>query len=708
VSHDAQQAFGLPGTSKAADASASDRPVSEVATLRLEAGIAEIVVDAPPVNALGQAVRDALITMVRWCDAEPAIGAILLRCAGRTFFAGADIREFGKPPLAPSLPDVVNEIEACGKPVIAAIHGTALGGGLEVALACHYRVAVGTARMGFPEVKLGMLPGAGGTQRLPRLVPMEEALKLMTSGAQIGAAEAASIGLVDLVVYGDLRTAAFSAAQKMARSAEPPLRTSHRHDVLAKARTDPGMFDRFLEANAKRFRGLDAPAAIVAAARAAVDRPQEEGFALERSLFVSLRDGGQAAALRHVFFAEREAAKIPGLPADVQGRTIDAVGIVGAGTMGSGIAINFLLAGLPVVLVDTDEAALDRGLSHISRTMEQGVSQGRIDSVNGEKAVALLSSSLDFAALAEADLLIEAAYETMDVKYDIFSRLDAVARSGAVLATNTSYLDVDKIAAVTKRPQDVLGLHFFSPANVMKLLEIVRAEKTADDVLATAIAVAKRIGKVPVVAGVAYGFIGNRMLHVRRKAVENLLLAGVNLYRIDAVVEAFGMPMGPFRMYDLAGLDLGWSKVASTGATIQERLCERNRRGQKTNAGYYDYDDKRRPSPSQFVRDLIREFVAERGAPPMTLSDDQIRERLLFPMINEGYRILDEGKAFRASDIDTVWINGYAWPARTGGPMYYGEQLGLDHIISSLEGMGLADTIASGLRSAVRSAFRVT
>jgi 3-hydroxyacyl-CoA dehydrogenase len=678
----------------------TDTPFSPVAAISLADGVAQIVVDAPPVNALSQAVRRALVDMIGWAETRPDVRAIVIRCAGRTFFAGADIREFGKAPTEPYLPDVVNRIESCRKPVIAAIHGNALGGGLEVALGCHFRVALAASKLGFPEVGLGLIPGAGGTQRLPRLVAMSSALDLLAGGKTVTAAQALGMGLIDLAITGDLKQESLAFAHRVVEAGAAPVRTSERTEAIAAARTDFDIFDRFLTANAKRFRGFHAPPVAVAAARAAVELPFAEGLAAERASFLKLLGDPQAAALRHVFFAEREAAKIPGLPDDLTARPICSVGIVGAGTMGTGIALNFLLADMPVILVETRREALDRGVATIEAALERNVGSGRLASDKARQARDRLSPTLEFADLVEADLIIEAAYETMDVKREIFKRLDRTARRGAILATNTSYLDVDAIAAVTDRPQDVLGLHFFSPANIMKLLEVVRGEKTADDVLLSGLNLAKRIGKIAVVAGVAHGFIGNRMLHARRQAVEQLLLGGINPYRIDAVLEQFGMPMGPFRMYDLAGLDLGWSPELSKGATIQERLCENGRRGQKTGAGYYDYDANRAPLQSEETLALIKAYVVEQGAPFLDLTDTEILERALYPMINEGFRILDEGKAYRASDIDIVWINGYGWPAYRGGPMYYAGQIGPRHIVDALASAGSSETIAEGLRQA--------
>lgn len=683
----------------------SARPESAIARIEQHDEVAVIVVDSPPVNALSHSVRVALIEMCQWADAQADVAAIVIRCDGRTFFAGADIREFSAPLMKPKLPDVVNAIEACETPVIAAIHGTALGGGLEVAMACRYRVALSSAKLGLPEVKLGILPGAGGTQRLPRIVPMEPALEMMTTGAPITAPEAAAMGLVDEMVDGDLPGAAIAAARRIAAAPVKPPRTRDRTDRLAEAKKDPGVYDRFLQANARRFRGFAAPPVIVEAARAAVDAASfEAGQAEERRLFEKLASGPQPPAMRHVFFAEREAAKVPGLDPAAAIRPVDKIGIIGAGTMGSGIAIAFLNAGLPVTLVETGQEALDRGVGLIRTTIERQVTNGRIAPDAGARAIGMLTATLDFEALADVDLVVEAAYEDMAVKREIFARIDKVARAGAILATNTSYLDVDEIAAATARPEDVIGLHFFSPANIMRLLEVVRGAKTADDVLATALKLSRRIGKIPVVAGVAFGFIGNRMLHIRREAANELLLQGVSPYQIDRVLEDFGMPMGPFRMSDLAGLDIGWSAETSRGETLRDRLCEAGRRGQKSGAGFYDYDEKRRASPSPLVEEMVAALAGEKGRAAAVLDDDAIFARLTWPMIAEAYRILEEGKAIRASDIDIVWLNGYGWPAWTGGPMYHARQIGEARVVAELDAMGLGDRVPETLRAAAQTA----
>jgi 3-hydroxyacyl-CoA dehydrogenase len=652
-----------------------------VSTFVVHGRVALLTLDHPPVNALSQPVRAALEDAVDRLASDDVLDAMVVACAGRTFIAGADIREFGKPSMEPFLTTLVDKLEASTKPVVAAIHGTALGGGLEVAMGCHYRISARSAKLGLPEVKLGLMPGARGTQHLPRLIGAEKALDMIANGTPIDAAEAVQIGLVDRVTEGGLVADAIAFAREVAQI--PPPRTRDR----PVAAIDPALFDRFAKANAKKFRGLDAPPAIIRAVKAATEFSFGEGAAFERETFLKLRAGPQNKALRHVFFAERQAAKVPGLDG-VALRSVDAVGIVGAGTMGSGIAIAFLMGGLPVTLVEQDEAAIARGTATIRKIIEGNVVRGSFSRETGDSALKRLTTSLDFADLAQADLIVEAAFETMEVKQAVFERLDAVAKSGAILATNTSYLDVDAIAAATKRAQDVVGLHFFSPANVMKLLEIVRGRATAPDVLATTLDVAKRIKKIPVVAGNAYGFIGNRMLAVRRQEAERMIVEGASPYQVDHVAEAFGFPMGPFRMADLAGLDLGWSAATTTGSTIRERLNEAGRRGQKSGAGFYDYDEQRSARPSDEALAIIAGLAADHAIGQREFEDTEILDRLLWPMVNEGFRIVEEGIAMRASDVDVVWLNGYGWPRWTGGPLFHADTVGRQHVADAVRRVG--------------------
>jgi 3-hydroxyacyl-CoA dehydrogenase len=655
--------------------------VNAVTDLAVADGIAVITLDSPPVNALSAGVRDGIAKALAAALADDAAKGIVLACAGRTFIAGADISEFGKKMEGASLLDVIDAMEASPKPIVAAIHGTALGGGLEVALACHYRVAVPSAKLGLPEVKLGLLPGAGGTQRLPRVVGAQKALEMVTSGTPIGAKAALATGLVDaLATEGQLTADAVAFAKTVVAEGKPLKRV---RDLPVEGGT-PELFAEFRKANARKFRGFEAPEANIKCIEAAATLPFDEGIKVERKLFVELMSGVQSAAQRYVFFAERQAAKIPNLPEGTTARKIAKVGIIGAGTMGGGIAMNFLSAGVPVTIVEMKQEALDRGTGIIRKNYEATAAKGRLTPEAVEKAVGLLTPSLSLDDLADCDLVIEAVFELMEIKKDVFGKLDRICKPGAILATNTSYLNVDEIAAATSRPQDVVGLHFFSPANVMRLLEIVRGDKTAPDVLVTALETAKKIGKVAVVAGVCHGFIGNRMLSPRQREANKLIMEGAMPWDVDRVLYGFGMPMGPFAMADLAGLDIGWDPAKSKGETLRDRLCEMDRRGQKTSAGFYDYDAKRAANPSPVVEKMILDYAGEQGVNRRTIDDAEILERCIYPMINEGAAILAEGKAYRGSDIDIVWINGYGWPVYRGGPMFYADTVGLKHVVERL------------------------
>jgi 3-hydroxyacyl-CoA dehydrogenase len=603
-------------------------------------------------DALDEAERDAS-------------DALVIICQGRTFIAGADISEFGKPIQDPWLPAVVNRIEASAKPVVAAIHGTALGGGFEVALASHYRCALPSAKVGLPEVKLGLLPGAGGTQRAPRLAGAEASLDLMTSGVPISATRAAAVGLVDRVIEGDLLEGALAwTAELLAEGAGP-----RRRATLA-----------------KRARGQIAPQYIVECVEGATRLSLEEGLQLERDRFAELMAGEQSIALRHIFFAERQAAKVDGLPKDTPLRPIESIGVIGGGTMGGGIAMSFANSGIPVTLIEINDEALERGLTIIDGNYAGSVKRGKLSEDKAAQCRALISGSTDYASLADADLVIEAVFEDPDLKKQIFAKLDGVCKQGAILATNTSYQDVDAIAAATQRPQDVIGLHFFSPAHIMKLLEVVRGEKTADDVLATCMKLAKRIRKVPVVSGVCYGFIGNRMLQPYGKQSQLLLLEGATPEQVDGAMESFGMAMGPLRVFDLAGLDVGYrarqalsdeEKGDPASYKVLDHLVEADRHGQKSGSGFYTYDDRRRPTPCPEVHKIIEDTAAELGIERREISDEEIVDRLLGALIDEGRKIVDEGIAQRASDIDVVYVYGYGFPAFRGGPMHYAEVAGL-------------------------------
>ncbi len=660
--------------------------INPVAELTTHGDIAVLTLNAPPVNALSTAVRDGLKRGVEAANADSAIKAIIIICAGRTFIAGADISEFGKPPARPYLPEALDVIENASKPVLAAVHGTALGGGFEVALTAHYRVAVPSAKFGLPEIKLGIFPGAGGTQRLPRLIGVEKALDIILSGNPFSASDAQKWGVIDaLAEEGKLEQSALAFARTLIDGKAPLRKLRDLTDKIEAVRGKPEIFEAIRKANARKFRGFEAWRKAIDSVKNAVDLPFDEGMAAERKMFMELLGGVQSKAQRYVFFAERQAAKIPDVPDDLAPRPIKTVGVIGAGTMGGGISMNFLNAGTPVTIVETSKEALDRGLSIIRKNYENTAKKGRMTQDDVEKRMALLTGTLDLSALADKDLVIEAVFEDMAIKKDIFGRLDAIAKPGAILASNTSYLNIDEIGAMTKRPQDVIGMHFFSPANVMRLLEVVRGEKTDKQVVATAMELSKKIGKIGVLVGVCHGFVGNRMLAQRQREANKLIIEGATPWDVDRVLYDFGFPMGPFAMSDLAGLDIGWSKEKSSSATIREILCEKGRRGQKTGAGFYDYDEARNPKPSTLVEEVIVDFAAKKGVNRRVISDEEILERCIYPMINEGAKILEEGKALRASDIDIVWINGYGWPVYRGGPMFYGDTVGLGKVLERMK-----------------------
>ena len=650
-------------------------------------GIGVVTVDNPPVNALSHAVRQGLHDAIQAAQQDDS-QAVLILCAGRTFIAGADITEFGKPPREPHLPDLCNTIEASSKPVVAAIHGTALGGGLEVAMSCHYRCALPGAKAGLPEVKLGLLPGAGGTQRLPRLVGAVAALDMMTGGNPVGAAEAASLGLIDKLVDGELRAAALAWCRELVAAGAARRVTSE----LPVAGVPQDTLEAYRDSLAKRARGQVAPQRIVDCVEAALTRPFAEGLAIERGKFMECMQSPQSAALRHMFFAEREAAKVRGLPKDTPLREVRKVGVIGAGTMGGGIAMNFANAGMQVALLEVDDEALARGLGIIERNYEGGVKRGKQTAAQAQECRGRITGSTDYAALADADLVVEAVFENLELKQQVFAKLDAVCRQGAILATNTSYQDVDTIAAATRRPEDVIGLHFFSPAHIMKLLEVVRGARTADDVLATCMALAKGIRKIPVVSGVCYGFIGNRMLGHYAREAQLCVIEGATPEQVDTAMEAWGMAMGPLAVFDLAGLDVGYK--ARQGLPEQERgdprafrvadaLVEMGRLGQKTGAGFYRYDpETRRRSSDPEVQALIEREAAALGVERRQIDAQEIVDRLLFALVNEGMNILDEGIAQRPGDIDVVYVYGYGFPAWRGGPMHHADAVGLPQVLA--------------------------
>lgn len=665
--------------------------MNSVVRYETEDEIAILTVASPPVNALSQAVRAGINDGVERAIGDDAIKAIVLICDGRTFIAGADITEFGKPPMDPHLRAVHEVQEACPKPMVAGIHGTALGGGLETALACHYRVAVPSARVGLPEVKLGILPGAGGTQRLPRLVGAEKAIEMICTGDMIGAGEAQALGVIDKVVEGDLRAETIAFARQIVGANAPLVMVRDRTDRIAGV--DASLFDAACKTWAKKKRGFMAPQNCIRAIQAAVELPFDEGMARERELFQELMDSDQSAAQRHYFFAERQANKIPDVPKDTPVRKIDSAAILGAGTMGGGIAMNFANAGIPTVIVEQSQDALDRGLGIIRTNYENTAKKGRLTNEQVEARMACLSGSLSMDAVADADIIIEAVFENMAIKKEIFARLDAIAKPGAILATNTSTLDVDAIAAVTKRPQDVIGLHFFSPANVMRLLEEVRGKETAADVIATCMALAKKIGKVPVMVGVCDGFVGNRMLHAYFNQAFALLYEGCQPEDVDKAIFDYGMAMGPFAMSDLAGLDVSWRIRQEKGETnpIADRVCELGRFGQKTKAGYYRYEDgSRTPLPDPVVAAIVEEEGTRKHNARRTIASDEIVERCMLAMVNEAAKILEEGIAMRASDIDVVYVCGYGYPVYRGGPMFWADLMGLPTVLDKIKGFHAA------------------
>jgi 3-hydroxyacyl-CoA dehydrogenase len=651
--------------------------------------VAIVAVDNPPVNALSQAVRAGLADALAAIKTEGAAKAVVLICRGRTFIAGADITEFGKPMAAPDLNAVIAALEDMPIPTIAAIHGTALGGGLEVALGCHYRVATAEAKWGLPEVKLGLLPGAGGTQRLPRAIGAEAALRAVVTGAFQSAKEGHALGLIHEIIAGDLEAGAVSFAEKVAAAGGAHPRLRDQDAKLAPTRRDMTAFDALQTELLSKSRGLEAPVLCAETVRNAVTLPFADGLKRERELFEKLMAGEQSAAQRHLFFAEREAAKVPGVGPDVKPRKIATVAVLGAGTMGGGIAMSFVSAGLPVTLIEQNEDNLSRGLQIIRKNYEASARRAGMSAADIDALMARLTPKVGLQHVGGADLVVEAVFEEMALKKTVFGELDRHAKPGAVLASNTSYLDIDAIASATQRPGDVIGMHYFSPANVMKLLEIVRGKATQPDVIATAQAVARATGKVPVVVGNCFGFVGNRMLAQRSKQTEALLLEGAFPHEIDAVVTKFGFPMGPCAMGDLAGLDVGWRSRKDRGvrAEIADTLAEAGRYGQKTQKGFYLYEaGSRTPQRDPEVEAIIVAASKKLGISRRPIDDSEILGRMLYPMINEGARILDEGIAVRSGDIDIVWINGYGFPVGKGGPMHWADTVGLRNICDALTG----------------------
>ncbi|WP_377828070.1 3-hydroxyacyl-CoA dehydrogenase NAD-binding domain-containing protein [Bradyrhizobium lupini] len=661
--------------------------MNKVVKLQYHDEVAIITVDYPPVNALSAAVRGGILECMNLAIAHPELKAVVLTCAGRTFIAGADITEFGKPPQPPSWDELLAVIEESPKPIVAAIHGNALGGGLELALACHFRVATKDAKLGLPEVKLGLLPGGGGTQRLPRAVGAEVAVKMIVGGDPITAAEALNTGLIEDIVESPATGGEAFARRVLAE--QLPLRMLRYDDTkLAAAKADRSIFTRAVTLMTRRARGAEAPFAAADAIGAAIDLPFEEGLKKELAGFRKLVESDQSKARRYAFFAERAANKIAGIPDGTMPRQIARVAIVGAGTMGGGIAMSFANAGVPVTLIETTEAQLKRGLSLIHETWNASAARGSIPADAPATRMALINGAVGVDNAKNADLIIEAVFETMAVKREVFRQLDRYAKPGALLASNTSYLNIDEIARVTKRPQDVLGMHFFSPANIMKLCEIVRGSRTAPEALLTAISISRKIAKVPVVVGVCHGFVGNRMYDQSGKQADKLLFEGALPQQVDAALTKFGMPMGPFVMSDMAGLDIGWLSRKDRGSKseIADALCEAGRFGQKTGRGWYKYEAGSRTAiPDPDVEKMIEQTLTRLGRKRRVVSEDEIIERVMYPMINEGARILEEGVASRPGDIDVIMVYGFGWPVYRGGPMYYADQIGLDRVLAKMK-----------------------
>ena len=659
-------------------------------TLSQHDTIALISINNPPVNAISQAVRAGLLDAVTSAVAAESVRAIVIACEGKTFIAGADVREFNRSPMPPHLGDVIRLIEDSPKPVIAAIHGTALGGGLEIALGCHFRIAAGNAKMGLPEVTLGLLPGAGGTQRLPRLIGIRAALDMITSGKPINAQQALQLGAIDEIAAGELVESAMSFAIRIAK-----VGCAIRRTRALTIKPEPSIsFDDMERDVAKKYRGLIAPIECVKAIRGCVELSFEDGLKRERELFLALKASSQSKALRHAFFGERAVAKIPGLSADTPVREIRTAAVIGAGTMGGGIAMCFANAGIPVTLLDAEQDALDRGMATIRKNYAATVAKGGLSVIEMERRFSLILPSLDFEKVRLADLIVEAVFEDMDVKKKTFENIDRIAKNGAILATNTSYLDVGKIASFTSRPQDVVGMHFFSPANVMKLLENVRTPDTAPDVLATVMLTGKKLGKVAVLVGGADGFVGNRMLAQRSREALFLLEEGALPQQVDSVLYEFGFAMGPFAVSDLAGLDIGWRNRKSRAhlrkpgvrdCNLLDKVCELGRYGQKTGAGWYRYDaGSRVPLADPVIERLIVDHSKEHGVVRRQISDAEILERCLYSMINEAAKILQEGVAARPVDIDMVWLHGYGFPRYRGGPLFYADEVGVKTIFESI------------------------
>lgn len=674
---------------------------SSVVTTALHGDVLVVNIDNPPVNALGAAVRQGLLAAMQQAQADAAVAAVLLVGAGKAFIAGADIREFGKPPVPPALPEVCRAIEGSDKPVVAVLHGAALGGGLEVALSAHYRLALPAATVGLPEVNLGLLPGSGGTQRAPRLMGVQAATAMMLSGQHLKAQAALQAGLVDKLVEGADAQAAGLAYVRELLTAKAPVRRT-RDLAIAEPQAALAWLEEQKAEIAKKARGLFSPLKIIECVQAAVQLPFDEGLARERALFIECLDSPQRAGLIHAFFAEREVAKVPEAQA-AQPRPVASIAVIGGGTMGAGIAVAALDAGLPVTMIERDAESIARGRANVEKVYNGLVAKGRMTEAAKAAVMARYTGSTNYADIAQVDLVIEAVFEDIEVKKAVFRELDRVCKPGAVLATNTSYLDIDAIAASTSRPQDVIGLHFFSPANIMKLLEIVVPAKVAADVVATAFELAKKLKKVPVRAGVCDGFIGNRILAVYKQAADYLMEDGASPYEIDAAVRGFGFAMGPFQVTDLAGGDIGWATRKRRAATrdpkaryveIADRICERGWFGQKTGRGFYLYPEGARVGqPDPEVLAIVDAERAKKGITPRSFSADDIMRRYMAAMVNEGAKVVAEGIALRPLDVDVTFVAGYGFPRHRGGPMKWADMTGLDKVLADIQAFAKEDPL---------------
>ena len=668
--------------------------MSEAASYCVRDGIAVVTLNNPPVNGLGSVLRPGIMDGIKKAGADPAVKALVIIGSAKAFSGGADIREFNTPKMGvpPSLPEINDAQDSCAKPMIAAIGGFALGGGLELALGCHYRLALPNSLLGLPEVKLGLLPGSGGTQRLPRIVGAAQAVQMMTTGIPLPAEKALELGLIDEIVQGDLLDGALSFARKLVAAGKGPRRI---RDMTVKVEGEPkAFFEKARAEVGKAARGFPAPLEIVSCVEAAVTQPFDEGRREERRRFQRLVEGNESKALRHMFFAERQTTKIPDVPEDTPTRPVRTAAVIGAGTMGGGIAMSLANAGIPVTIIEMKQDALDRGLATIRNNYAATVSKGRLKQEDMDKRISLIKSSILLDAAKDADIVIEAVFERMDVKRDVFGKLDAIMKPGAILATNTSTLDVNAIAEATRRPQDVIGTHFFSPANVMRLLEVVRGAKTGKDVLATTLKLGKAIRKVPVVSGVCDGFIGNRMVEKYGQQALFLIDEGCSPQQVDAAACKWGMAMGPLVMGDMAGLDIGWEirkrrtieRPDFIYSKVGDRIAELGRFGQKTGKGWYRYEaGNRAPIPDPEVEKIISQYRKENNLKTREISDDEIVERLIYALVNEAAYILEEGIALRASDIDMVYLTGYGFPAYRGGPMFYADTVGLKNVLKSIQ-----------------------